>query len=313
MGIRATRLQLGRPNAEQFRYAAPCTRRPRSVSDVSPGPGWWLASDGKWYAPELHPDAGQAVGTDTLLGDFGIPRGEPLPVYYSDPSPILVFPAPQVPVQGAAVQPPRRARPGAILIGLVVALVALAIGAPIAGHVVGSLSGHGPPVPAADDIPVPSSPPQSLVGQTESPRGLQENSAWLGVVTKVRAVSTVSFGAVYGTYPPPVIPTTQTFLAIAAKPTGGIADIAGAMNREFNGLRSVAQNNPGSTVSSLPLHASESGGQIECVSVTFPKGAAGECIWMNPTTFIQVGTFTSDLAVVRSMTEQIISELRTSS
>jgi hypothetical protein len=25
------------------------------VSDVSRGPGWWLASDGKWYPPELHP------------------------------------------------------------------------------------------------------------------------------------------------------------------------------------------------------------------------------------------------------------------
>ena len=24
-----------------------------SMSDVSQGPGWWLASDGKWYAPEL--------------------------------------------------------------------------------------------------------------------------------------------------------------------------------------------------------------------------------------------------------------------
>ncbi len=26
------------------------------MSDTSPGAGWWLASDGKWYAPELHPD-----------------------------------------------------------------------------------------------------------------------------------------------------------------------------------------------------------------------------------------------------------------
>src|SRR5580704_16392793 len=26
------------------------------MSDVSQGPGWWLASDGRWYAPELHPD-----------------------------------------------------------------------------------------------------------------------------------------------------------------------------------------------------------------------------------------------------------------
>jgi hypothetical protein len=26
------------------------------MSDVSSGPGWWLASDGNWYAPELHPE-----------------------------------------------------------------------------------------------------------------------------------------------------------------------------------------------------------------------------------------------------------------
>ncbi len=27
------------------------------MSDVSGGAGWWMASDGKWYPPELHPDA----------------------------------------------------------------------------------------------------------------------------------------------------------------------------------------------------------------------------------------------------------------
>ncbi len=26
------------------------------MSDVSQGHGWWLASDGKWYPPEHHPD-----------------------------------------------------------------------------------------------------------------------------------------------------------------------------------------------------------------------------------------------------------------
>ena len=26
------------------------------MSDVSEGPGWWVASDGKWYRPEQHPD-----------------------------------------------------------------------------------------------------------------------------------------------------------------------------------------------------------------------------------------------------------------
>jgi predicted RNA-binding Zn-ribbon protein involved in translation (DUF1610 family) len=26
------------------------------MSNSSQGPGWWMASDGKWYAPEQHPD-----------------------------------------------------------------------------------------------------------------------------------------------------------------------------------------------------------------------------------------------------------------
>src|ERR1700733_10265072 len=26
------------------------------MSDTSQGPGWWQAADGKWYAPEQHPD-----------------------------------------------------------------------------------------------------------------------------------------------------------------------------------------------------------------------------------------------------------------
>ena len=26
------------------------------MSDVSEGPGWWQASDGKWYRPEQHPN-----------------------------------------------------------------------------------------------------------------------------------------------------------------------------------------------------------------------------------------------------------------
>jgi len=25
------------------------------MSAVSQGPGWWIASDGKWYPPHLHP------------------------------------------------------------------------------------------------------------------------------------------------------------------------------------------------------------------------------------------------------------------
>jgi Domain of unknown function (DUF4190) len=40
------------------------------MSDVSQGPGWWLASDGKWYPPETW--TGPAVPT-------GMPAGSPMP------------------------------------------------------------------------------------------------------------------------------------------------------------------------------------------------------------------------------------------
>jgi hypothetical protein len=31
------------------------------MSDISEGQGWWIASDGKWYPPELHPSVRQAA------------------------------------------------------------------------------------------------------------------------------------------------------------------------------------------------------------------------------------------------------------
>ncbi len=31
------------------------------ISDVAAGPGWWRASDGKWYPPELHPQRSVAT------------------------------------------------------------------------------------------------------------------------------------------------------------------------------------------------------------------------------------------------------------
>jgi hypothetical protein len=35
---------------------APTQQSPVSESDLPPAEGWWKASDGNWYAPELHPD-----------------------------------------------------------------------------------------------------------------------------------------------------------------------------------------------------------------------------------------------------------------
>ena len=53
------------------------------MSDVTQGPGWWIASDGKWYPPELHPSVrakaqadGEAAGAgQDLAGEDGPDHG----------------------------------------------------------------------------------------------------------------------------------------------------------------------------------------------------------------------------------------------
>ena len=103
------------------------------MSDTSQGDGWWIASDGKWYAPEQHPD---------------YPHGWPPPQQPAEPPPVAQ-PQPVVQPQPAAqpqpVAQPQPAQPvaagaapaggetgsgrrGPILIGLgVVALVVVGL------------------------------------------------------------------------------------------------------------------------------------------------------------------------------------------
>jgi hypothetical protein len=51
------------------------------MSDVSPGPDWWQASDGKWYPPHLHPDVFHASEspTDAVEPTGAPPAAEPAP------------------------------------------------------------------------------------------------------------------------------------------------------------------------------------------------------------------------------------------
>ena len=39
------------------------------MTDSSPGPGWWLASDGNWYPAHLHPDVRAQVTRPTTAAD----------------------------------------------------------------------------------------------------------------------------------------------------------------------------------------------------------------------------------------------------
>ncbi len=46
------------------------------MSDTSAGPGWWLASDGRWYPPELHPQRQAATQPPTAVAQPGAAVGQ---------------------------------------------------------------------------------------------------------------------------------------------------------------------------------------------------------------------------------------------
>jgi hypothetical protein len=94
------------------------------MSDSSQGPGWWVASDGKWYAPEQHPDAraaadqaevtDQATPTTTKAtesepvdADAAEPAGEPEASDSESPAPAAdeAVTAAQPPIATAAAPP----------------------------------------------------------------------------------------------------------------------------------------------------------------------------------------------------------------
>ncbi len=48
------------------------------MSDISQGPDWWQASDGKWYAPELYPKDWTPAGIDTAPAELSEPVAAPV-------------------------------------------------------------------------------------------------------------------------------------------------------------------------------------------------------------------------------------------
>jgi hypothetical protein len=69
------------------------------MSDASQGPSWWQASDGKWYAPDLHPDYQASAPVDQSAGSAAAIGGDPVslavdsdPVFFAAGS-AAVFPA----------------------------------------------------------------------------------------------------------------------------------------------------------------------------------------------------------------------------
>src|ERR1022692_4590496 len=47
------------------------------MSDMSQGPGWWIASDGKWYPPHLHPSVRVPEPSETGDGHLTNPSSAP--------------------------------------------------------------------------------------------------------------------------------------------------------------------------------------------------------------------------------------------
>jgi hypothetical protein len=75
------------------------------MSDVSQGPGWWIASDGKWYPPEDHPDYRPPPQVPEVPSwEAHASQSQPQAPGPQIPGPQI--PGPQIP-QTAAYTPPR--------------------------------------------------------------------------------------------------------------------------------------------------------------------------------------------------------------
>ncbi len=96
-----------------------------AVSDTSEGPGWWIASDGKWYPPHLHPSfdspgerSSEQPGDSSLHQQSGSDVGPP-------PGPTDGFSAPPTTPPDAAPTPKHGRRPLAAVVSLVVVVLVI--------------------------------------------------------------------------------------------------------------------------------------------------------------------------------------------
>ena len=116
------------------------------ASQRQEGPGWWLASDGLWYAPELHPDFVRPEGGENQISA----------------SPVATATAP-MPFQPHTIQsnsrPPSRARrqgriivPALILVVVVAAAVTVSVVGGSSGWTDSSLHVVGSPIVAGGNV-----------------------------------------------------------------------------------------------------------------------------------------------------------------
>ena len=121
------------------------------MSDVSQGPGWWQASDGKWYAPELHPDyrppTVPTAPPPTPTPPIAAPPTAPFPAGPTGPPPAAPAGPPVVPPVGPATfpeaTPPGRGGNARWIAIAVVVLIVVAAGVIVARRDSGSSTSSG--------------------------------------------------------------------------------------------------------------------------------------------------------------------------
>lgn len=87
--------------------------RGRNVSDQSQGPGWWMASDDRWYPPEQHPDYVPPVPPP------------PAPTVMLPPTPAAPVGPPLIPTAPGKPAKPWYKRTWVIVVGVILVLGAI--------------------------------------------------------------------------------------------------------------------------------------------------------------------------------------------
>jgi hypothetical protein len=93
-----------------------------AMSDMSKGPGWWVASDGKWYPPHLHPSVRIPGPSVDAAGAPNDPSGSSAPVAAWAPT----SEEPSRPV--TTIKPGRHARTRFAVVAGVVVVILLVVG-----------------------------------------------------------------------------------------------------------------------------------------------------------------------------------------
>ena len=130
----ATAVASRETKAGAFTNAPLCEWGRGRMSDTSQGPGWWIASDGKWYSPSQHPDyvppdsPPPPVPTSDVAQPSPVTTSGPLPPTASVPSAAPLPPSsmlpPQAPVAvGYVGLPPSKKTNGLSIASLVLGIL----------------------------------------------------------------------------------------------------------------------------------------------------------------------------------------------